>query len=77
MPEAHRLSGQHWDVQTEWALAVALQTMSDSALTGLSVHRTQKVVDHLRTVSASRTASTELRNTCDRLCGLWQTIDLQ
>jgi hypothetical protein len=65
------------DVQTEWALAVVLQVMSDSALNGLSVRRTQAVIDHLRMAAKCPSISMELSATCDKLCCLWQTIDLQ
>lgn len=64
------------DTQTAWALAVAMQAMSASALEGFSVQRTQAVVEHLRTAAEAHTAGTELRTTCERLCDLWETIDL-
>jgi len=75
--QTHQLSGRTLDVQTEWALAVALQTMSASALDGLSLRRTQAVVDHLRIVAGCRSVSMGLSATCNKLSTLWQAIDLQ
>lgn len=75
--QTHQLSGRALDVQTEWALAVALQTMSASALDGLSLRRTQAVVDHLRIVAGCRSVSMELSATCNKISELWRTNDLQ
>lgn len=75
--QTHQLSGRALDVQTEWALAVTLQTMSASALDGLSLRRTQTVVDHLRIVAGCQSISEEFGAACSKLSDLWQTIDLQ
>jgi hypothetical protein len=76
MGAVHRLSARDLDVQTEWALAIALQSMSVSALNGLSVWRTQSIIDHLRAAAASSSISMDLRLTCDKLFDVWRTIDL-
>ncbi|MES2538916.1 MAG: hypothetical protein V4632_23920 [Pseudomonadota bacterium] len=75
--EAPQSTARILDVQTEWALAVALQTMSVSAIEGLSVRRTQLVVDYLRLVANSHSTPVELSNTCSKVSDLWQNIDLQ
>jgi hypothetical protein len=72
----HKLS-RSLDVRIEWSLAVALQTMTASALNGLTVRRTQTVVEHLRTVAESQSISPELRMACADLSESWRTIDLQ
>ena len=72
----HTLS-RSLDVRTEWSLAVVLQTMTASALGGLTARRTQAVVDHLRTVADSQSISKELRMAFAQLSKSWQIIDLQ
>jgi hypothetical protein len=72
----HRLS-RNLDVRIEWSLAVVLQTMTASRLNGLTVRRTQAVVEHLRTVAESQAISMELRRTCAHLSKSWQSIELQ
>ncbi len=72
----HALS-RSLDVRIEWSLAVILQTMTASALDGLTVRRTQAVAEHLRTVAESQVISPELRTTCANLSESWRTIDLQ
>jgi hypothetical protein len=71
----HRLS-RNLDVRIEWSLAVVLQTMTASALNGLTVRRAQAVVEHLRTVAESQAISMELRSTCAHLSESWQSIEL-
>jgi len=65
------------DVRTEWTLAVVLQTMTASALTGLTLRRTRTVVEHLHVISQSRSLPIELRAACANLSKSWQVIDLQ
>jgi hypothetical protein len=65
------------DVRTEWTLAVALQIMTASALTGPTVRRTQTVVEHLDMASQSCNLSIELRTACANLVKYWRIIDLQ
>lgn len=65
------------DVRTEWSLAVVLQTMTASALAGLTVRRTRTVVDHLHVISQSRSLPIELRAACANLSKSWQIIDSQ
>jgi hypothetical protein len=72
----HTLS-RNLDVRIEWSLAVVLQTMTTSALDGLTSRRTQAVVEHLRTVAESQSISPELRTVCANLSDSWRTIDLQ
>lgn len=72
----HKLS-RNLDVRVEWSLAVVLQTMTASALDGLTARRTQAVVEHLRTVAESQAISSELRTTCTHLSESWRIIDLQ
>lgn len=73
---AHNLSARTLDVQAEWALSVALQTMTMSALDGMSSRRTQAVVDHLEAAATEKSISLELRLACDKLADVWRTIDL-
>jgi hypothetical protein len=71
----HTLS-RNLDVRIEWSLAVVLQTMTASALNGLTARRTQAVVDHLCAIAESQSISPELRTACAHLSGSWRTIDL-
>lgn len=63
------------DVRTEWSLAVVLQTMTASALTGLTVRRAQAVVEHLHVIAQSRSLPIELRAACANLSRSWKMID--
>ena len=63
--------------QVGWSLAVALTAMSDAALNGLSIRRTQAVVDHLACVAANEAVTQRLRAACDRLIYFWEDIHLQ
>ena len=72
-----RLLSRRLDVRTEWALAVVLQTMTASALTGLTARRAQTVIEHLHLISQSGALPIELRTTCANLTRNWQMIDLQ
>ena len=58
------------------ALSIALQAMSDAALIGLSVQRTQTVVDYLEITANNPLAQEGLRASCRRLAEFWHTIDL-
>jgi hypothetical protein len=72
----HALS-RNLDVRIEWSLAVALRTMTCSALNGLTARRIQVVVEHLRAVAQSQSLSPELRSSCLSLSDRWRAIDLQ
>ena len=58
------------------ALAVVLQSMSHSAVDGLTLRRTQAVVEYLLALAKSPIVSDELRDTCEKLGKRWQTIDM-
>lgn len=77
----HRLTAQMHErmhsEQVEWALAVALTAMSDAALNGLSIRRSQTVVEHLACVAANQATAPSLRNACDKLICFWEDIHLQ
>jgi hypothetical protein len=70
----HKLS-RRLDVRTEWSLVVVLQTMTPSALNGLTSRRTKAIVGHLREVAQTPSLPLELRATCIYLSKSWQTID--
>jgi hypothetical protein len=62
-------------LEVQMALAVVLQSMSHSALEGLTLRRTQAVIEHLRALAKPPIISDELRGTCSKLGTLWQSID--
>ncbi|WP_334188336.1 hypothetical protein [Noviherbaspirillum sp.] len=63
-------------LDVQMALAVVLQSMSHSAVEGLTLRRTQAVVEHLRALATSPIVSSELRDTCRELGKVWQSIDV-
>jgi hypothetical protein len=77
----HRLTEQMHEQmhceQVEWSLAVVLTAMSDAALHGLSIRRSQTVVEHLACVAADEATTPSLRNACDKLICFWEDIHLQ
>lgn len=73
----HMLTDQMREEQVEWSLAVALTAMSDAALNGTSLRRTQAVVEHLTQVAGNEAVALPLRNACDKLVDFWENIHLQ
>jgi len=73
----HKLTDQMREESAEWSLAVALTAMSDAALHGLSLRRTQAMVDHLSSVAANEGVAPPLRDACDKLVDFWENIHLQ
>ena len=73
----HKLTDQMCEERVEWSLAVALTAMSDAALHGLSIRRTQAIVDHLAVIAADGAVTQQLRHACDKLIYFWEDIHLQ
>lgn len=75
MFDANESIGPVEETRAHWALAVALQLISDSALQGKTTHRTQIVCEYLQMAANCSVLAPELRATCIGLVELWKTIN--